>query len=395
MKALVKGLRLDNDEAGSLGRRLGKIGVGLLCSVLCLAVVGWAQSADDNSQNGSKNWTTTSDSQDSAVGSRTRTVQNHSEEGNRTVDTQSVGIQRSGSFEPYQDIERETVKVNDTSTRTVVRTFGRDGNGQRVLVQTTEEEKQSLPDGGAKVVRSTSNPDANGHVQTVQREVQVTKKISPSVEETNTTVFLPGVSGGLAPAMKVQERQEHTGDHTVQIQKSTMLPDGAGNWQTGEVKQSTITEDGQNRTSEERVSRVGPDGRLAEVSQTVGKDSPDASGQSRSTVETFSQDVPGSSPDGRMHLVQRVTTVRHDSGSGSHTSQQQIEQLNPGDPSAGLQVTIQSTEAQAPGAAGTRETRTIQVRGGNGGMNVVSVDMTKSDKTPPVQVGVAPAAKPK
>jgi hypothetical protein len=395
MNTTHKGWLLKNDEPGSRSGRWVRLASVLMWCVLGLVATGGAQTADDNSQNKDKNWTSTSESQDSTVGSRTRTVESHSEEGNRTIDRQSVGIQRSGSFEPYQDVEKESVKVNDTTTRTTVRTFGRDGDGRKVLVQTTEEEKQSLPDGGAKVVRSTSNPDVNGHIQTVQREVQVTKKVSANVEETNTTVFLPGANGGLAPAMKVQERQEHTGEHTVQIQKSTMLPDGSGNWQTGEVKQSTVTEDGQNRTSEERVSRVGPDGRLAEVSRTVGKDSPDASGQGRSTVETFSQDVPGSSSDGKMHLVQRVTTVRRDSASGSHTSQQQVEQLNPGDPSAGLQVTIQSTDAQAPGSVGTRETQTIQVRGGNGGMNVVSVDMTKSDKTPSVQVEVAPAAKPK
>jgi len=124
------------------------------------------------------------------------------------------------------------VQVNATTSRTVVRTFGRDSNGQRVLLQMTEEERQNLPV-GAKVVRSTSNPDANGRVQLVQREVQDTKKTSPTVEESTTTVMMPDANGGLAPAMKIQERQERTGDHTVQVQKSTLLPDGAGHWQAG------------------------------------------------------------------------------------------------------------------------------------------------------------------
>jgi hypothetical protein len=232
-------------------------------------------------------------------------------------------------------------------------------------------------------------------MQLVQREVQETKKTSPTVDETTTTVMLPGVNGGLAPAMKVQERQERTGDHTVQVQKSTSLPDGSGRWQAGEVKQSTITDDGKNRTRDEHVLRAGPDGRLAEVSRTVGKDSQDASGESNRTVETYSTDVPGSSADGRLHLVQRVTTAGRNDTSGGRTTQQQVQQLNPGEPNAGLQVTIQSTDAQNSSATGTQQTRTLQVRGSSGALNVVSVDMTKSDKTPTVQVQVAPSTKPK
>lgn len=367
---------------------------GVLALVLFSLTLAAAQTSDSDNSNKEQPWTATSDSQDSSLGSRTRKTETHSQDGNRTVDKQSVEILRSGRYEPYQDIETESVQVNATSSRTVVRTFGRDSNGRRVLLQMTEEEKQTFP-GGAKVVRSTSNPDANGRVQLVQREVQDTKKTSPTVEETTTTVMLPDVNGGLAPAMKVQERQERTGDHTVQVQKSTLLPDGAGRWQAGEVKQSTITEDGKSRTRDERVLRSGPDGRLAEVSRTVGRDSQDASGESNSTVETYSTDVPGSSSDGRLHLVQRVTTAARNGAGGGRTTQQQVEQLNPGEPSAGLQVTIQSTDAQSTSATGTQQSRTLQVRGSSGALNVVSVDMTKSDKTPAVEVQVAPSAKPK
>jgi hypothetical protein len=357
------------------------------------ALAGWAQTSDNGDS--SKPWTATSESQDSASANRTRKVETHSQDGNRTVDWQSTEVLRSGSYQPYQDTETETVRVNDTTTRTTVRTYGRDSEGQRALVQTTEEEKHALADGGSRVVRSTSNPDSNGRSQLVQREEQVTKKTAPNVEQTTTTVYLPGVNGGMAPAMKVEERQEHTGEHTVQIEKSTLMPDGEGNWQAGEVKQSTVTDDGKTRTRDEHISRVGADGHLAEVSRTVGRDVRDGAAEGHSTVETFSTDVPGSSPDGTLHMVQKVSTVTHNGLSGSQTTQQQVEQVNPGDPNAGLEVTVQSTDVQTPGAAGTQETRTIRTRGSNGSLGVVSVDMTKSDKSPAVQVEIAPAAKPK
>ncbi len=377
--------------------RRGHLGIpaSVLALVLFSLPLGAAQTSDSDSSSTNQSWTATSDSQDSSVGSRTRKTESHSQNGNRTIDKQSVEILRSGSYELYQDVEKESVQVNATTSHTVVRTFGRDSNGQRVLLQMTEEEKQTLPGGGAKLVRSTSNPDANGRVQLIQREVQDTRKTSPTVEETTTTVMMPDANGGLAPAMKIQERQERTGEHTVQVQKSTLLPDGAGHWQAGEVKQSTITEDGKNRTREEHILRAAPDGRLAEVSRTVGKESQDASGESNRTVETYSTDVPGSSSDGSLHLVQREATASRNTASGGRTTQQQVEQVNPGDPSAGLQVTIQSTDSQNSSASGTQQSRTLQLRGSSGAMNVVSVDMTKSDKTPAVQVQVVPAAKTK
>jgi len=393
MQLPPNGLRSNNQEAAPRRGQLREIVRLLPLGLLGVALTGWAQTSDD-AGNTSKPWTSTSEAQGSGVGSRTRKVESHSQEGNRTVDKQSVEILRSGRFEPYQDIEKESVRVNDTTVRATVRTFGRDGNGQRFLVQVTEEEMQSLPDGGARVVRSTSNPDSNGRPQGVQREEQFTRKTSANVEETTTTVFLPGINGGMAPAMKVEERQERAG-HMVQIQKSTLLQDSAGNWQTGEVKQSTVTDDGKSRTRDEHILLAGPDGHLAEVSRTVGQESRDASGEGRSTVETYSTDVPGSSPDGTLHLVQRVSNASAHGLSGNRTTQQQVEQLNPGDPSAGLEVTVQSTDVQSPGASGTQETRTIQIRTGNGALNVVSVDMTKSNKAPAVQVAITPPAKPK
>jgi sirohydrochlorin ferrochelatase len=388
-------LRLDvwAEDLKAIARasRVWRSATGLALALVALTIVALGQTSDTSNQS----WTSTSDSQDSSVGRRTRKSESHTQDGNRTVDKQSVEILRSGSYGPYQDIEKESVQVSATTSRTVVRTYGRNSEGQRVLLQLTEEERQTFPSGGGKVVRSTSNPDANGRVQLVQREVQDTKKTSATVEETTTTVMLPDVNGGLAPAMKIQERHERTGDHTVQVQKSTLLPDGAGNWQAGEVKQSTITDDGKNRAREEHVLRANPDGQLAEVYRTVGKESQDASGESHGTIETYSTEVPGSSSDGSLHLIQRETTASSTGASGARTTQHRVEQLNPGAPSAGLQVTIQSTDSQNSSPLGTQQTSTVQVRGPNGSLNVVSVDMTKSDKTPAVEVQVVPPPKAK
>ena len=359
---------------------------GLLLVLPLLALAASAQTSDDAND---KPWSATSESTDPANGTSTHTSQTHTKNGNQTIDKQSVGMQTATGFQPVQDVERQSTKLNDTTTRSITRTYGRDINGQRILLQVTEEDKQSLPNGASRTTRSTSNPDANGGLQLIQREVADTRKLSPTIEETKTMVYLPGANGGLAPSMQIQERKEHTDEHTVQFNKSTMLPDGAGNWQVGEVRKGTITEDGKNRTTDETVSRAGQDGQLTEVSRTVGKESQTLSGDKRSSVETYSKDVPGASPDGSLHLVERTTGIQRESYNGRQTTRQQTEQINPGDPTSSLQVTVVSTDTKTQGANGTQDSRTLQVRGDNGGLNTVSVDMTKSDQTP-VQVQVAP-----
>ena len=215
------------------------------CSVAAL----WAQASDPQTDEANKSWTATTDSH-SENADLLRTIESHTQSGNLTLDKQSV--QRRGSdghFEPYQDIEKETVQVDAATVRTVTRTFGRDADGVKTLVELIEDEKHILPGGDSKVVRATSDPDANGNLQLVQRRIEETKRTSKDVEETKTTVMLPSVNGGLVPSVKVQERREQGANGTVESQQTTLLLDGAGNWQVGEIRRTTTRQEGDNRST--------------------------------------------------------------------------------------------------------------------------------------------------
>jgi hypothetical protein len=348
-----------------------------------------AQTTDSPAGDSNKSWRATTDLK-TDYGNPTRTSESHTQNGNRTVDVRSLQTRGpDGNFQPYQDIETEAVRVNATTTHTTTRTFVRDSSGAKTLFQVTEEEKRASPDGDSKVVRTTSNPDANGALQVVQREVQETRKTSPDVEETKTTVSLPSINGGLAPAMQTEERQKRSGN-TVEIQKTTLLPDGAGNWQVGEVRQSTIKNEGENSSTETRVSRPDADGKLEEISRTVGKESVDPSGEKRNSEETYSVDVPGAGRDSGLHLIQRTTTIQRTNSSGQQTTAT-TEQTNPADPGSGLQVSTVSIDTVRSGSTGAQATRTIQMSDANGNLNVVSVDMTKSDNAKAIQVQIAPS----
>jgi len=362
-----------------------------IAACLCSGLTLWAQDSGSQTDEANKSWTTTTESHSENAES-IRTIESHTQSGNRTLDKQSV--QRRGSdghFEPYQDIEKDTVQVDDATVRTITRTFGRDADAAKTLVEVIEEEKHTLPSGDSQVVRSTSDPDANGNLQLVRRRIEETRRTSNDVEETKTTVMLPSINGGLVPAVKVQERREQGATGTVESQQTTLLPDGAGNWQVGEMRRTTIRQEGDHRSTEEQVSLPDSNGKLGEVSRTVSSEAILASGEKRNSVETYSTIVPGSVGDGSLHLVKRATTTQLSSSTGQQTIKQQVEQADPGDPGAGLRVTILTSDTVSPGPSGAQATRTIQVRDANGSFGVVSVDTTRSDDIHAIQVQIAPS----
>jgi hypothetical protein len=365
----------------------------------CFCPSIFAQTSDSQTaQEPSKSWTTTTDLKSSDVTSQhipVRIIESHSEKGNGALDKRSVEIrQTDGHFEPYQDVEKETLTVDASTVRTTMRTLARDVNGMKTLVQVTEEEKHALPGDGTNVVRVTYNPDVNGRLQPVQREIVETKKIGKDLEEKNTTVMLPNVNGGLAPAYKTHEVRKRSANNTVESQKTTLLHDGAGNWQVNEVRQTTTMQEGTNRTTDERVSRLDSEGKLGEVSHVVSKQSESTAGEKRSLVETHSIDVPGTARDGSLHLIERKTSTEHSSSTGEQATEQRVEQTDPGDPGLDLRVSVLVEGRMVPAPAGEQSTVTIRARDSNGEFGIVAVDTTKADRIPTIHVQQTPAEKP-
>ena len=365
----------------------------------CFCPSVFAQTSDSRTaEEPTKSWTATTDLKSDDLGPQripVRIIESHSENGNRTLDKRSVEIRGTdGHFEPYQDIEKETMTVDASTTRTTMRTFHRDVNGTKALVQVTEEEKHILPGDGANIVRVTYNPDVNGRLQPVQREIVETKKVGKDVEEANTTVMLPSVNGSLAPAFKTREVRKRAASDTVETEKTTWLPDVNGNWQVNEVRQATTRQEGTNLTTEEHVSRLDFEGKLGEVSRVVSQNSESTSGEKRSVVETYSIDVPGTTRDGSLHLIEHKTSTEHSSSTGERATEQRVEQTNPGDPGSGLRVSVLVDGRMIPGPSGEQSTVTIRARDSNGKFGIVSVDTTKADRIPTIQVQQTPAEKP-
>ena len=362
----------------------------LIGVILLLASAVCARAQDAQPKSTDKSWTTSAQTH---VDNTTplRTTESHTTSGNRTVDKQSVEmLGPDGNYQPDSDTETETIQLNATTTRKVARTF-RWANGERYLAQVTEEEARTSAGGDAHTVRTTSHSDANGNLQAALREVADTKKTSQDAQETRTTVYLADGNGGFTPSVQTQELQKRNADNDVEVKTTTLLPGANGHWVLGQVSEKTIKRDGNDQTTDDRVSRPDAEGELSEYSRTVAQETKNAAGETTNTVETYSTYVPGLAQDGKMHLNQRITSAQNKASDKKTTEQSP----NPGNRSDGLQVTTKTKYTVQYAATGTQQTKTVQAPGANGTFQPISVDTQKSDEVPPAQTPPASPDKPR
>src|SRR5215469_6576137 len=237
----------------------------LLSAALCAATAVCIEGQSAQQSSADESWTATRDNT-APNANPSRTTESHSKSGNRTVDRQRVDLLGpSGGYQPSTEIETETVQVDTTTTRTVVRSYRWDGNGQKILARVSEQESKTTTSGDTRTERKTSAADVNGNLQVLRREIADTKKVSPNVEETKNTIYERDSYGGFSQAQQTREVKTRIADDSTAVKKTTLVPDGNGNWQVSDVTEKTIKDDGPNRTTEERVSHSDLNGRLYET----------------------------------------------------------------------------------------------------------------------------------
>jgi hypothetical protein len=373
-----------------------RISKSLSCVLLVLVSVAGAvrlhaQASSDEGDKAPQSWSSTTEQRDTTgTANSTRTSISHKEDKSGTTEKRTVErLGDGGQYQPYLETERQSTRVNANTTKTVERTYGRDANGNRQLVQVTQSEVTTSPDGGQKAVRTTMNPDVNGGLQTVRREIEDSRPLGSGVQETKTTVLSPDASGSLVPIQRTLERQTQSGENAVKFHKETSSADLNGGWQLNEIREGSITKNGSEKVKEENVLRPNVDGTFSVAERKVSKESDSKAGDSNATVEWYSTSTPGVAGDGALHLNERVTTRHVKGADGREVTQQQVEQRNAGNPGDRFGVTQQSVQVVRTGANGTTQTSTVQSVDANGNMGVVWVDMGKSDKST-IQVDTAP-----
>ena len=339
--------------------------------------------AQDAQKSGDESWTKTTEKAEQNI-TPSRTTESHTKSGNRAVDKQKVEVMgTNGRYQPFLETETETIQVDAANTRTVVRTYQWNGNGQRILAQVTEENSRTTASGDLRLERKTSSADINGNFRVTQREVADTRKVGSGAEETKSSVYRADSYGGFTKVGETQELKTPGADDSVRVKKTTLLPDGNGGFKVSGVTEKTIKDDGKSRTTEERVSTPDLEGRLQEGSRTVAKETETASGEKESVVETY---------DGAAQLNQRVTRTQRKDSSGE-IIEEKTEGANLGNPSDGPKLTGRTKYVVKYAGPGTQQTKTVEIRDANGNYKVVSSATQTS--TEPAASQSAPAAKPK
>lgn len=362
------------------------------------AALGIPQVCPAQDTSGNQSWTASSQQgRPGGVLNPTRTNETHTEAAGRVVDKTSVErLGPDGRYVPYSDTEKESRRINDTTVGSVERTFARDSDGHRILIQERQEESRSLAGGERKVTRTISNPDANGRLQVVQREFEDSKQLSSGSRVTNTTLFAPDGNGGFSAAVQTEQRETKSSDGTVESKKSTLLSEGTRAWKLSEVRESTTKQDGLARSKDERVLRPDSNGKFAVVEHTITRQAQSGAGERRDTTETYSTNVPGVAGNSNLQLVQRETTVQRTTSEGLQRSVLQIEQSVPGDLSNGLHVTQEAIDIVRPGGSGTAdESHIILTPDSDGRLGQVWIDTGKTDNPSAIKVDTTTSTKPR
>lgn len=358
----------------------------------------WIALATPQKSSAQQSWNASSEQgSPSAAINPTRTAETHTDSNGRVVDKTSVeALGPDGRYIPYSNTERQSIRVNDTTVRTIERSFGTDADGHRTLIQEREEETRTLPDGEQRVSRTVSNPDANGGLQVIQRELEDSKPVSPGVRVTNTTLLAPDPNGGFSPVIQTQQRETRNSNGTVESRKSTFLSDGTGGWKLSEVREATSKVDSTTlRSKEERVFRPDSNGSLSLVERTVSNQLQAAPGDVRDTTETYSTNVPGVAGDGSLQLVQRETVHRATSATGQTTTRQ-VELPTPGTQGGALHLTQEAIDIVRPGTGGTADQSiTVLTPDASGRLTQVWVDTGKTSNPAAIHVDIQTSAKPK
>ena len=371
--------------------------MAVLC-LLCLTPIGRAQSSSGGGSWTSSNQVEHQVEQSESAASPTRTREVHTESNGHVIDktiTETLGP--DGRYIPYSETEKESVRVNDTTVRTIERDYGTGPDGERTIIQQRQDETRTLPGGEEKTERTVSNLDGNGGLQVVQRELVDSKQVSPGVISTKSTIYSADGSGGLGATVQTELTEKKTDAGAKEFKKTTMLSDGAGHWQVNEVREGTTQpQAGGGQIKEESVRRLDPSGALSVQERTVTREAAASGGEKRATTETYSTNVPGLTIASSPQLVKRVETVQRTGPGGQQSTTQQVEQVDPGDPSSGVHLAEQATDTVRPGNNGVAQQQTtISVVGPDGQMHAVFVEMGKTDKPAAVQVDMSkkPAAK--
>lgn len=325
----------------------------------------------------------------------TRTVTQTQSSGGVVTKTERVSIPGiNGGSQNLVDQETQTVKVNDRTTRTIKKIYGQGPDGNRQLIGIERTDTTDLGGGKSKSESTYSQVDEGGESSVTRREVSETVPTGPHASVTNTTVFTPGMSGGMDPSQKIQETHSSNNntEHTV---KTVLTPNVNGGWQTNQKTVTVVNKQGKNQqTEDETLYAADANGNLTVAKRVVTRDWKAKDGKDHQETSTYTMTQGGTltAQGGGLTLTKRVASVKTVKPNGTVETHEQTEERSVIAPSQGMQVTGAVVTVAKP-TKGTMQTRsTVLTDDGNGQLRQVSIFSGQQPKPAPAATAKKPSS---
>jgi hypothetical protein len=334
------------------------------------------------------------ESQESTWSRSTRVNETRVESSGRTVEQQIVADPSiNGGYVLKTAMEKETIHDKPNIVRVVERWYVPDADGQRRLSRISESETATVPGANKTTIRTTYESDLEGHLREVAHETEESTPLNASANKTVSTLFVRR-EGVFAPVQQgvayepiqqtvtVETREENG---IVDVRRTISVRDSTGKLIPTLVMNSVEKQVGAGspRSKEEEVlgadaERVLGEGQtMSPVQRTVTQEWKDQDGREQSLANRYSMFPLGVAPDGELHLIRQVATVRQVLADGETQVVQQIAET----PAANTdrpQPRQKTIEISRRGTGGQFETRTI-IEGLNdsGSMQPIEISNTR------------------
>jgi hypothetical protein len=277
-----------------------------------------------------------------------KVVRTRTESGGREVVTEVVELPGTdGRLQASTKTTTETIGMGSNAVKVKRNVFGNGAQGPLSLIETSEADQQKFPDGTSRTITNTWVPDLGGRLGLSSQRVQEVKPLGPDVQQTLTTVYVPGVAQALSETERLQETQRRVGSNLVQTDTQRNVRDSNGKWQTTEARNKEVRTVGPAEVVEEETVRsLDGDGRLALSERTVTRKFT-TNGSEQMVTDVYSTNVAGMARASGSALELdhriRVTTTPPMTNSGSQTITE-TEARNPSVINGSIQVVTRTVE---------------------------------------------------
>src|SRR5436190_7492390 len=164
-----------------------------------------------------------------------------SDDGRREIVTEIIeALSFDGRFKSSLETTTETIRSTPDAWQMKRDVVGFGAHGERTLLETTQSEHQTLPDGTVTILQSTWTPDLNRRLRLTSRQIQHRQSISPDNREIDTVIYRIGVEGALQESESIRQTERSIGPDILRRESTRLVRDANGRLRPAETRSQDV-----------------------------------------------------------------------------------------------------------------------------------------------------------